>query len=501
MYIKEQTKNIEVYDSVDVLVAGGGMSGCTAAIAAARAGARTMLIERNGCLGGVLTSNIIPNLLNNHLGENCEHLVSGVPRDIIDRLVARGGCIKDWDKPLAKIVFDEQKMKVVLIELLQEAGVPVLTHVLAAAPIMEDNIVRGLFIETKIGRRAIFAKVVIDCTGEADIVSQTGCPLRVTQGTASLAFKMSNFDGEKFYEHFKAHPDDFPKNHDGIRNFDDFALNWNEYGAFYFPHRGGREWPLVQRAIEKGLYAKAKDGAFGLDMMCLIGKKDLKDLSVNTMLMRLESLSPENISKAELESQKLCYYIADFMQKNLPGFADAHISQISQDMGIRVSRGIEGEKTLTLEEVTSPVPVYHDDVIGCRSARPWADDGNVDHPFDTDHEGKVASRSVNGETTPDGARFLLLHTVDLSYGIIVPRGVENILVGSGKTASCTPQTTMRCGTNSMRPAQGAGVSAAVAALDGSTTHTVDIKKVQKTLLNQGVYLGSSERLAGLGLTE
>lgn len=502
-YITEPAKEIPVYKDVDVLVVGGGLAGCTAAIAAAQAGARTLLIERNGCLGGVLTSNIIPNILNNHVDSDNRHLICGVPKQIMDRLGQCGGCIKDWDKPMAKLVIDEQKLKVVLIDLLAEAGVEVLTHVLAARPILEQTderaFVRGVFFETKVGRQAIMAKVTIDCSGEADILSQTGCPMRLTSGSASLAFKMSNVSGDDFCSYFEKHPEEFPKNHDGIRDFSDFKRNWEQYGDFYFPHRGGREIPFVQQDIEKGDYSKTYGKVFGLDMMCLIGMKALGDISVNSMLWRLPTLEPQNIAEADLQSQKAVYFIADYMQRRMPGFDKAHVSQISQDMGIRVSRAIEGEKTLEIEQVTSLVPVYCDDVIAVRSAKPWSDDGMKDHPFDDDKNGAVASQSTKGETTEDGGTFQYFHTVDISYGILLPKNIENILSGSGKTLSSRPQTTMRCGTNSMRPAQGAGVAAAVAALSGSTTHTVDIRKVQQELLRQGVFLGDEARLKELGL--
>lgn len=497
--ISEPCRDIPVYRDVDVIVVGGGMAGCTAAIAASDAGASVLLLERNGCLGGVLTSNIIPNLLNNHMDEGYHHLLCGVPRMIMDRLASVDGCVKDWDKPLAKLVVDEQKLKVVLIDLLKEHGVEVFTHVVAASPIMDGSTVKGVFAETKIGRKAFASKVVVDCTGEADILYQTGCPLRVTTGTSSLAFKMSGVDGDSFCDYFRNHPDDFPKNHDGIRDFEDFRLNWEEYGDFYFPHRGGREIPFVQEDIRKGEYAKSKGKAFGLDMMCLIGLKELGDISVNSMLWRLDNLSPECISEAELGSQQLVYYISDYMQKHMPGFSGSHVSQISQDLGIRVSRAIEGEKTLEIEQVTSLEPVYSDDVIGVRSAKPWADDLVKDHPFDDDDKGKVSMQSIGGETTSDGGKFLYAHTVDIPYGIMLPKGVENILAGSGKTVSSRPQTTMRCGTNSMRPAQGAGVAAAIAARTCSTTHNVDIKEVQRELLRQGVFLGDDERLVELGL--
>lgn len=498
-YIREASRENPVYRSVDVLVVGGGVAGCTAAIAASKAGASTLLVERNGCLGGVLTSNIIPNLLNNHMDDEYHQLLCGVPKEIIERLVNIGGCISDWDKPLAKLVVDEQKLKIVLIDLLQEAGVEVFTHVTIASPIIEDNVVKGVFAETKIGRVALLAKVVIDCTGEADVISQTGCPLRITQGTSSLAFKMSNFDGNEFCEYFRTHQDEFPKNHDGIRDFEDFRLNWEDYGDFYFPHRGGRDLPFVQDDIKKGVYSKTKGKAFGLDMMCLIGMKSLGDVSVNSMLWRLEDLSPKNLSEAELGSQQTVYYIADYLNKRMPGFKNAHVSQISQDLGIRVSRAIEGEETLEIEDVTSLHPVYFDNVVAVRSAKPWADDLVKDHPFDNDDKGDVSAQSVNGETTADGGKFLYSHTVDIPYGVLLPKDVENILAGSGKTISSRPQTTMRCGTNSMRPAQAAGVAAAVVARSGCTTHTVNIREVQKELLKQGVFLGDNSRLEELGL--
>lgn len=499
MNVIELERSVEVLQDVDVLVAGGGIAGCTAALSAAYAGARVLLIERNGCLGGVITSNIIPNLLNNLISGDFEQLLDGAPRRIVERLVAMDGCVKDWNKPQAKLVIDEQKLKIVLIEMLEQAGVKVYTHVLAASPIMEGITVKGVFVETKVGRRAVLARVVVDCTGEGDLVSQTGCPMRTTSGTASLAFKMSGFDGEAFYKYFKAHPDEFPKNHDGIRGFEDFETNWKEYGDFYFPHRGGRKFPLVQEAILRGEYCKTRGKLFGLDMMCLIGLRSLGDLSVNTMLWRLPTLHPHDYSEAELESQKACYYIADFLIKSIPGFQHAHISQISQDMGVRVSRAIDGEKTMWIEDVTSRVPVYADDVIGVRCAKPWSDDGLKDHPFDNDADGAVGDVSVNGETTPGGERFLYEHTVDIPYGIVLPKKVENILVGSGKTASCQPQTTLRCGTNSMKPAQGAGVAAAVAAQTGATTHSVDIRAVQQELVRQGVFLGTDKRLEQMGL--
>jgi len=499
MTICESARNIEVMESVDVLVCGGGIAGVSAAVSSARAGAVTMLVERNGCLGGILTSNIIPNLCNAHFTEDVRQKISGIPLEIMHRLQMIDGCSPNWELPNIKLVFDEQKMKVVLIEMLLETGVKVLTHVVCTAPIMNNSNVKGVFVETKIGRKAILAKVVVDCTGEADILSKTGCPMRVMSGTCSLAFKMGNVDGQAFYQYFNEHQEEFPKNHDGIRDFGDFSDNWNKCGYFYFPHRGGRKLQFVQDSIKKGEYQKSKGKFFGLDMMCLIGMRTLGDISVNSMLWRLNSLDPIEISEAELEAQIEVYEIADYLIGHMPGFSKAHVSQISQDIGIRVSRAIEGEKTLTIQDLTSLQSVYSGDVIGIRNTQPWNDDGKSDHPFDADDKGIVRKESISGETTKDGRHFFYDATIDLPYGIIVPKKVENILAGSGKTLSTIPQTNLRCGTNGMRTAQAAGIAAAVVALEGSSTHSVDIRKVQMMLLAQDVDLGTEERLRSLGL--
>jgi hypothetical protein len=218
-------------------------------------------------------------------------------------------------------------------------------------------------------------------------------------------------------------------------------------------------------------------------------------------LWRLDSLDPREISEAELAAQKEVYKISAYMVAHMPGFSRAHVSQISQDLGIRVSRAIEGEATLSIEELTQRYSVYHDDVIAVRNTQPWHDDGKTDHPFDQDDKGIVRKESVAGETTEDGKHFFYQATVDMPYGIIVPKAIENILAGSGKIVSTIPQTNLRCGTNGMRPAQAAGIAAAVVAKDGCTTHTVSMRKIQNELLRQGVYLGTKERLRRLGLLD
>ncbi len=490
--VTEPGRGVDVLKKTDVIVAGGGVGGFAAALAAARAGAQVTLVERNGCLGGILTSNIIPNLCNHHLDAESRHQVFGVARELIERLVAENGCVSRWEEHHAKIVFDEQRLKVVMIDMLREAGVQILTHCFAARPIMEGSQVKGLFIETKAGRRAILADVVVDATGEADIASQTGCPMRYTEGTATLAFKMSSVDMEAFVDYFAKHPDEFPGGFDSMHGFWDFELNFKEYGDFYFPNGGGRAWRVFQDAIASGEYSKTRGKIFGMDMSCLIGLRDLRDVSVNCLYWRLHSLEPDEVSEAELECQRAVYYVADFFHKHVPGFANAHVSQISQDIGIRISRGIHGVETLTTEMVNSDKQLCFDTVVAVRSAVPHKF-GAVDHPYE--NEPVWAAKPLPEKKL----RFHHAHTVDIPFGVILPQNVDGLLMGSGKSVSCIPQYILRTGVESIMPGQAAGVAAAVASKQKLSPRELNVRDVQRELLNQNVFLGSEERLKQLGL--
>jgi len=471
--IREPEREIEVLDGVDVLVAGAGVSGCAAAVAAARAGAGTMLVERNGVLGGVATAGLMANIGNMYLDRNGRCVIHGIAKEVVDRMVARGAASEKWAcREVPGIVIDSEQLKVVLIEVQQEAGVQVLTHTLAARPILEGNTVKGVFVESKMGRQAVLAKVVVDCTGEADIANQTGCPMRWATGSASLEFKMGRVDLDALYEHFKRHPETFPVGMDMVKGFAEFERNWVERGIFFFPHGGGRKWDIFQGAIERGEFETERGVLWHLDATGLYGLKDFDQVVVNSNFWRVETLNTPDVSHAELETQKACYYVGDFFRTHVPGFENAYIAQMAADLGIRVSRGIEGEATLTDEHRNSAQPVHFDDAVGCMPAR--------------------ASFDESGE-------FFYPHTFGIPYGILVPKRVENLLVGSAKSTSCQPQTIIRGMAGCMICGQAAGAAAALAATNGMTPRALAVRDLQRTLLDQGVHLGSHERLEALGL--
>ncbi len=475
MTIREEARDIAILGEADVLVAGGGVSGAAAALAAARAGASTVLVERNGALGGVATAGLMANIGNQILDRQGRAVIDGVAREVVDGLVARGGASARWEsREVPGIVIDTEQLKVLLAELLAQAGVTVLTHCLAVRPIMDGRAVRGAFIESKAGRQAILSRVTVDATGEADLAAQTGCPMRWSEGTASVEFKMANVDLEALYQWFRRHQDAFPVGLDMVKGFAEFERNWVERGIFFFPHGGGKKWDLLRRAVNEGRLEKRRGLLYDLDALGLYGLRGQDPVVVNSNFFRVESLDTLVLSRAELEAQAACRYVAAFLVEHVPGFRDAHVVAIAADMGIRWSRGIVGLQTLTTRALTSSRPAHRDDVIGCAPCR--------------------AEFSSTGE-------FFYPHACDIPYGILIPQEVDNLLVASGKSVSCKPQGLLRGMATCMMLGQAAGAAAALAAHRYISPDRLDVRILQHTLIDQGAYIGSSYRLMLLGTLE
>lgn len=466
--IVEPEKKIPVAEDVDVIVAGGGIAGTAAAVAAARSQSTVLLIERNGFLGGVAAAGLMASMGNRFFADDGRLVVRGIALEIVERLAEMGGTSAGWKSPLVpKIPFDPEIFKLVLLQMVEEAGVKLYFHTVVSDVTMSKDRLEGLIVENKSGRQAILGKVVVDATGDADVAAKAGAPFNYEPpGSSSLEFRMGNVDLHKTYEYIKENPERYPSDVDAPRTFEEFERNWLENGFFYYPHGGGRKPGsnmafLVRKAIQKGDYSKEKGIITGLDAFGMDGLACNNTVIINSNFARIDDLDVSEATKAELEARKSCFYIAEFLKKYVPGFEKAFIIETAPDFGVRFTRQIIGEYSLTKEEAEAGVKF--DDVIGI------------------------------GSTGFPGTPF------DIPYKCIIPQKVDSLLVASGKSASTKPRGLLRGMTTCITLGQAAGTAAAHAVATGVSPRASDMKHLQRSLMRQNVYFGEEPRLRELNL--
>jgi hypothetical protein len=217
-YYHEVARDIPITHRADVIVVGGGVAGVCAAIASARIGADTVLIERYGALGGNLTIGLLEASMSFH-DRDGKQLIGGIPDEIIRRLKAAGGTVGHVvdDVGYAGTVtpFDPEELKIVCLDMTQEAGVRLLLHTWVVRAIRNDDRLTGVFIENKSGRPVAEAKVFIDSSDDADVAALAGVEFvmgRECDGLTqpiSILFKLGNVDVGGVLSYVDNYPEDF----------------------------------------------------------------------------------------------------------------------------------------------------------------------------------------------------------------------------------------------------------------------------------------------------
>ena len=216
--IKENEREIPVLSETEVLVVGGGPAGLAAALSAAREGVKTMLVERYGCFGGVLTQVGVGSMSWYRYEGTTD--VEGIGIEFERRAVELASA---WYEPMHPRVtlIQPDLFKVVADRMLQEAGIIPLLHCLAVDTLIEGNTIRGIITESKSGRQAILAKRVIDATGDADIAHLSGVPSFKTpldeMMGVTVMFSCSNVEKAPFYEYLRHNP----------KTYKDWSDNWS----------------------------------------------------------------------------------------------------------------------------------------------------------------------------------------------------------------------------------------------------------------------------------
>ncbi|MFC2033734.1 FAD-dependent oxidoreductase [Chloroflexota bacterium] len=316
--ITEIEKRIPVVNKVDVLVCGGGVAGFAAAYSAARNGARVLLIERYGFLGGLVTGGLVitvplmNNGINIELREKLENV--GAYKDCNNR----GKDNHDIEKAIDPEVFKYQ-----LTRLLVEQNVNLLLHTYIAQTIVEDNTIKGVIIENKAGRQAILANIVVDATGDADITAFSEAPFEIekTPLPMTMMFNMADVDTEKALLKIGSW--------NNLRKFVGEAI---EKGEFNFDLGINPEYNAP------GVYAAN---------LCYPGELNVWGGSI----FGLNALNPEELTKAEIVSRDHVMRLAIFLKKNLQGFENSRIEYTATNVGVRETRKITGIISPSMAEI------------------------------------------------------------------------------------------------------------------------------------------------------
>jgi hypothetical protein len=444
----------------DVLVVGGGPAGLGAAVGAAKAGARVVLAERYGFLGGNATAALVMPLMSFHTQRAGlqqagitsllpdDHgpghsVIGGVLRDVLERLVKAGGAIAPSLETGYVVPFDPEIFKCVSLDLLDESGVEFLFHALATEVLTDAT---GVVFETKSGSIAIKAHTIVDCTGDGDIAARAGAKYEIGRESDGLVqpmtlyFRMVEFQRAAFEAYVKQHPEQWR----GV------------YGL----------WDLIKQAEEAGELNLARE-----DILFFATPHEHEVAVNSTRVTKVLGIDVWDLSYAEWESRRQMRQIAAFFRRYVPGFERTYIAQSGVNIGVRETRRIVGEYRLTAEDLLRARKF--DDVIARGS-----------YPVDIHNpEGKGTTL----KRLPPGEAY------DVPLRALIPKGIEHLIV-AGRCISGTHEahSSYRVMPISMATGHAAGVCAALAAKSGKSPRDIPAVEVQQELVRQGANIGDPQ---------
>ncbi|RPJ44153.1 MAG: FAD-dependent oxidoreductase, partial [Chloroflexi bacterium] len=340
----------------NVIVCGGGLSGVCAAVAAARNGASTLLVERDASLGGTMTNSLVGPMMTFHSPER--QVIAGLAQEIIDRLKAMNaspGHILDASDYCYTITpFDAEALKIVCQRMVLEAGAQILYHSLVTGVIKEGDRVTGIQVTHKAGTETLSADVVIDASGDGDVAALAGAPFefgRPSDGRVqpiSLMFKITNVDNAALRAYTVAHPEEVRRTEKQLQTYAAQPLNINAGFA-----------EKLRAYIEKNNVPLQREGLLFFNTVY----ED--EFIVNTSRVSgVNPLDPWALSEAENVAREQVFALFDFFKKEIPGFANARLVSVGARLGIRESRRVTGEYVLTGEDIMAQRR-FPDDVVTC----------------------------------------------------------------------------------------------------------------------------------------
>jgi len=305
----------------------------------------------------------------------------------------------------------------------------------------------------------------VDASGDADIAAFAGAPLHTQEkGVHSLCFRLGNVDVDAFADFFRQNPDQFPEYMDVDWNLAEALAQYDDCGTFLFPHGGGMQMDAFKQAKANG------------ELPATIGIQDTTDachmhalrqtgvVHVITGFTHFDGLDAERISRSIADGRRMAFTVTEVYRKYMPGFADAFVASTATNLGVRTSRYLDGDFVFMVGMMQAGV--RQPDAVG----RFVGYDHVVKHP------------GANAW----GTQVCHTDSADLPYRCLLPRRIDGLLVGAGRSISTVNPSLLRVMVHTMVVGQGAGAAAAVAASAGVVPREVDIAEVQAELRRQGV---------------
>ncbi|MEM7047353.1 MAG: FAD-dependent oxidoreductase [Pseudomonadota bacterium] len=427
--LRIQSETIEVVDTCDVVVVGGGAAGVCAAVCAARRGCRVTLLERYHHLGGMASGGMVL-VLDDMVNEGNEIVTTGIVSEFVDRLERLDGavypppedCLTNWEmwrkwsrwgcidfhktgmpQPIIHAVaFDPDAWKRVSLDLIREEGVNIRLHSWFSQTLVEERIITGVICQTKLGRQAIRAKIVIDATGDLDVAASAGSDFIQGQYIVTTVFRLCDVDTDK---------------------------------AEAFEYDNPAEYKKLDRGARRRI-----GGAWGMWWL----KTPLPGIVwCNCPHMPgYDGLSPEDMVAAEYEGRERMMNLLTYARAHIPGFENAKMLGAAEQMGIRQTRLLQGTYVVTKDDVTNRR--YFADSV-CRGRDYY---------------------------TP--------------YRALLPKEIDNLIVaGRHYSVQSDAQKMSREIPPCMAQGQAAGIAASLALDENCLLREVDAKHIQKVMRAQG----------------
>jgi hypothetical protein len=450
------SKKEETAYKADVVVLGGGTAGVPAAIAAARNGVSCLLIERYGFLGGTATIILV---MAGFSDRNGNLVIGGIPNELIEEMVRLNGSTGHVPDPVSEscTCVDPEILKYIAMEMTLKAGVRPILHSFFYESDIKSNSIDTLSIINKSGIQNVKGRIFVDCSGDADLAASAGAPFNKDENLqpVTMTFRMGGFDKPNFMIYLEEHPEEL-----------EWAPTWTDgFTLEYFKtHENFRFFKGLDKLVAR---VKEKTGyEFPRDRIHFIFLPREGEVQLNTTRVRgIDSTDARSLTQAEIAGRRQVMEEMRFLVDNVPGFEHAYLIDTSVQIGLRESRRIDGDYTLTKEDTLS--------------GRQFEDSiGKGVYPVDI-HDPTGRGMSIYRVEKP----------YTLPYSMLVPKKIDNLLV-AGRCASMTheglasPRTMPTC----MVMGQAAGTAAALCVKNNAIPREVDIKELQRTLRQQGAIL-------------